>query len=313
VTTAKSSQKVQRRDLSLFCDFMIADRGLEDRQLWTPRMSKAFADHLKKRDPASARAGYSDRTVNRILAHLKTFSKWIHKLRPFALGDPMAKIKLLPIGSGLEIERAISAGERRRILDAADLLPIVGGRSKDRSRYRGQERPQRKGYRAWRNRAIVYCLIETGMRRAAVRNIDLNKVDFEKRLISVLEKGGRTHGYKISRQGIDAIEDYVVKERAADFKKWQSPALFLSPATNAHGNGRLRVSVINTVWGKVCRLAGIAGHSPHDARHAMGRHLIEKTGNIAAVQRQLGHTNAAYSIQYARITDAELAEALDDR
>ena len=36
-------------------------------------------------------------------------------------------------------------------------------------------------------------------------------------------------------------------------------------------------------------------------------HLIEKTGNIAAVQRQLGHTNAAYSIQYARVTDEELA------
>jgi site-specific recombinase XerC len=45
----------------------------------------------------------------------------------------------------------------------------------------------------------------------------------------------------------------------------------------------------------------------------MGRHLIEKTGNIAAVQRQLGHTNAAYSIQYARVTDQELADALDDR
>jgi site-specific recombinase XerC len=40
---------------------------------------------------------------------------------------------------------------------------------------------------------------------------------------------------------------------------------------------------------------------------------IEKTGNIAAVQRQLGHTNAAYSIQYARVTDQELADALDDR
>jgi len=45
----------------------------------------------------------------------------------------------------------------------------------------------------------------------------------------------------------------------------------------------------------------------------MGRSLIEKTGNIATAQRQLGHTNAAYSIQYARITDAELADALDDR
>jgi len=121
------------------------------------------------------------------------------------------------------------------------------------------------------------------------------------------------NGYKISRDGISAIEDYVAKERAADFKKWKSPALFLSPATNAHGEGRLNPRVINTVFKEVCSLAGVEGHTPHDARHAMGRYLIKKTGNIAAVQRQLGHTNAAYSIQYARVTDQELAEALDDR
>ena len=297
VTTSKSSQKVQKRDLALFRDFMVDDGGREDRPLWTPRLSKAFADHLKKKDPAKGRAGYNDRTINRILAHLKTFARWIHKLKPFPLGNPMAKMKLMPIGNGLEIERAISPAERRRILDAADTLPIVGGRSKDRNRFRDQERPVRKGYRPLRNRAIVYTLIETGMRRAAVRNIDLADVNFERRLIHVEEKGGRTHGYKISREGISAIEDYVAKERAADFEKWQSPALFLSPASNAHGDGRLNPRVINTVWNEVCDLAGIGGHTPHDARHAMGRHLIEKTGNIAAVQRQLGHTNAAYSIQ----------------
>jgi site-specific recombinase XerC len=70
--------------------------------------------------------------------------------------------------------------------------------------------------------------------------------------------------------------------------------------------------VINTVFNEMCTLDGFEGHTPHDARHAMGRHLIEKTGNIAAVQRQLGHTNAAYFIQYARVTDQELADALDD-
>ena len=313
VTTSTSSQKVQQRDLTLFRDFMIDDDGREDRPLWTPRLSKAFADHLKKKDPARGRAGYSDRTVNRVLAHLKTLARWIHKLKPFPLGNPMTKIKLMPIGNGLEIERAISPAERRRILDAADTLPIIGGRSKDRHRFRDKERPVRKGYRPLRNRAIVYTLVETGMRRAAVRNIDFDNVNFEKRLIHVEEKGGRSHGYKISREGITAIEDYVTQERAADFKKWKSPALFHSPATNAHGDGRLNPRVINTVWNEVCNLAGVGGHTPHDARHAMGRHLIEKTGNIAAVQRQLGHTNAAYSIQYARITDQELAEALDDR
>ena len=48
------------------------------------------------------------------------------------------------------------------------------------------------------------------------------------------------------------------------------------------------------------------GHTPHEALHAMGKDIIEKTGNIAAVQRQLGYTNPAYSVQYARITDKEL-------
>ncbi len=138
-------------------------------------------------------------------------------------------------------------------------------------------------------------------------------MDFKRCLINVEEKGGRTYGYKISREGISAIEDYAAKERAADSKKWKSSALFLSAATNAQGDGRLNPRVINTVFNEVCSLPGVEGHTPHHARHAMGRHLIEKTGNIAAVQIQLGHTNAAYSIQYARVTDQELADALDDR
>ncbi len=83
----------------------------------------------------------------------------------------------------------------------------------------------------------------------------------------------------------DKITDLSVwKERGEDFKRWRSLAFLLSPA-----------------------------NTPHASRHAMGRHLIKKTGNIVAVQRQLGQTNAAYSIQYARVTDQELADALDDR
>jgi integrase len=247
------------------------------------------------------------------MAHLKTFAKWIHKISPFPLGNPMAKLKLMPVGTGLEVERAITTAERRQILDAADNLPSVCGRSRDRHRYRGQERPQRKGYRPFRNRAIVYTLIETGMRRAAVRNLNIKDVNFKKRSVSAEEKGGRKHTYKITSEGLAAIKDYIEKERKQDLKRWKSPALFLSPATTAHGNGRLSPKVINTVWNEACHLAGVEGHTPHAARHAMGKHLIEKTGNLAAVQRQLGHTNATYSMQYTRITDEELGNALEDR
>ena len=60
-------------------------------------------------------------------------------------------------------------------------------------------------------------------------------------------------------------------------------------------------------------MAKIKGKTPHSARHAMGKDIIDKTGNVAAVQRQLGHKNAVYSMQYARISDKELEDVLDER
>ena len=65
---------------------------------------------------------------------------------------------------------------------------------------------------------MVYTLIETGMRRAAVRNLNLKDVNFKKQNVSVEEKGGHTHTYKISREGLAAIKNYIEKERAQDFK-----------------------------------------------------------------------------------------------
>jgi hypothetical protein len=45
----------------------------------------------------------------------------------------------------------------------------------------------------------------------------------------------------------------------------------------------------------------------------MGKHIMAKTGNTAAVQRQLGHRQAAYAMQYTRVTAAELGQVLQER
>ena len=318
VTTAASSRAVQRRDLTRFLAFMQAEEGIDQRSLWTSRLSRAFLDALRNEIDEQGNRRFSDRTLARIAAHLKTFAKWIHSLRPFRLGNPTEKLKTVLTGPGLEIERALTERERRKLLDAADHLPILGGRSRDRRRTKdiefADERPRRKGYRPYRNRAIVYCLIETGMRRAAVCNLDLSEIDFDGRNVTVREKGGQSHRYKISKEGAKAIRDYLNEERGNDAEMFpQSPALFLPAETVVNSSGRLTPKVINTVWNEVCRWAQVKGKTPHAARHAMGRHIMAKTGNVAAVQRQLGHKNAAYSLQYARITDAELQEVVDER
>jgi site-specific recombinase XerD len=223
VSTAESSQAVQRRDIGLFVGYVTDETGSDEVKAWTPRLSRSFQESLKKELEAKkgsvARRRFSDRTINRVMAHLKTFSKWIHKLKPFALGDPMTKISLLKVGTGLEIERALSQSERRKMLDVADLLLVAGGISKDRNRHKSGEKPRRKGYRPYRNRAIVYVLIETGMRRAAVSNIELKNVDFRKKSITTLEKGGHSHTYQVSAEGLQAVRDYLELERNDDSEK----------------------------------------------------------------------------------------------
>ncbi|KJS01880.1 MAG: hypothetical protein VR65_07265 [Desulfobulbaceae bacterium BRH_c16a] len=77
--------------------------------------------------------------------------------------------------------------ERKQILDAADRLLLVG-RSRDRHRHGGVKPLQRKSFRPYRNRAIVYTVIETGMRRAAITNLNLMDIDFDRRILAVMER-----------------------------------------------------------------------------------------------------------------------------
>src|SRR5215213_9967729 len=47
-TTGESSRKVQGRDLGLFVSFMMEEEGRADRIAWSPRLSKAFQEHLRR-------------------------------------------------------------------------------------------------------------------------------------------------------------------------------------------------------------------------------------------------------------------------
>jgi integrase len=73
------------------------------------------------------------------------------------------------------------------------LFPVIGGRSRDQRRCKNitlpNERPCRNGYRPYRNRAIVYTPIETGMRRAAVTQLNVDDVDATRQTVVTTERG----------------------------------------------------------------------------------------------------------------------------
>src|SRR5512147_3163210 len=73
VTTSVRSQKEQRRDMTLFLSFMERAAGSLQRTAWTPRLSRALLEALRSELHPDGRRHYSDRTINRVMAHLKTF------------------------------------------------------------------------------------------------------------------------------------------------------------------------------------------------------------------------------------------------
>jgi integrase len=128
------------------------------------------------------------------------------------------------------------------------------------------------------------------------------------------EKGGRQRKCQISKEGLKAIKDYIREERGNDAEMFpHSPALFLPADTVVRSSGRLTPAIVNRLWNDVCLSARVKGRTPHSARHAMGVHLVKKTGNPRTAQRQLGHKNPSTTMQYLQFTRKEMQEALDDR
>jgi len=288
---------------------------------WTFRFSHQYKSYLvkhkvwatQKKLKKKLRTG-STRTT--ILTYLKAFANYIHSNRPFPPGNPMKRIQLGSSGQKLDTGRAISESDRTTILNAADAYLTLGGKSKDRRRYghlKIEDKPKVPGARVYRDRAIIYTLVETGMRRMEVTEIRINKVKFKVREITVLTKGSSEKTKVISKAGIQAIKDYVDNERDLDNEHFDSDYLFLNYWKNNSAKEKLSPTAINIIWNRVLASTTIEGKTPHSARHGMAfRILNSKKGNVSAVKDMLDHQNEIYALTYLKVTKNEMKNILDE-
>jgi hypothetical protein len=120
-----AAQQVQHRDLGLFLCSLQSEEGTDQRLAWTPRLARTFQQPLRQTWTPEGHRAWSDKTLQRLLAPLKTFATWGHTHSPCPLGPPMAAITLSALGTGREVDRARTAAERRRLLAAAALLLVL--------------------------------------------------------------------------------------------------------------------------------------------------------------------------------------------
>jgi integrase len=277
--------------------------------------------------------GLAPATVNNHLASLSGFTTWVaaHAPQVFPLGDPAKGIGELGLPA-LE-PRALTPSQVRSLKNLCDRLERFH-QKKGQRWVRGVEpAPVRAQGRPWRDRAIVYVLLSTGLRREELVELDLGQVHpstveglrqaRQGRISRVRGKGRTERTVFVSADARQALADYLERERPRDAGP-DATALFLSavgiPARST--DGRLSPRAINLILDQIGRwhdakLSDVTRHlsplRPHDLRHTFAFHLAKVTGADAyELERRLGHRSQRYIQRYTNPPEEVAAAYIEE-
>ncbi|MCU1500550.1 MAG: site-specific integrase [Acidimicrobiales bacterium] len=268
-------------------------------------------------NPDAAGLGLAPATVNAYLASLSGFMTWVVAHEPAVLphGNPCAKVADLPLPP-LE-PRALTDAQVWSLKNVLDRLERFH-QHKGRRRRGGGELHAHA--RPLRDRAIVYVLLATGLRREELVRLNLTQISpntsealraAKKAKISDVRGKGRTsrHLY-LSADARAALADYLQHERPRDTGDEQASALFLSAASigSRRADGRLSPRAVNLICEQIGRwhdaehpepTRHLSPLRPHDLRHSFAYRLSTQTNHDAyELQRRLGHQSQRYIQRY---------------
>lgn len=149
-----------------------------------------------------------------------------------------------------------------------------------------------------RDRAIILCLVELGLRASDVAGIDLNNFDFDNRVLWLKrQKQRESSGVPLSRKLATAIRAYVRRGRP----NCSTSSLFV-----LHRAPRGKGITPNTVRNVVRRVATKAGlgdrlRSPHLIRHSVASCWIQSGATLKQIADLLGHRSIDTTSIYAKV------------
>jgi len=240
-----------------FCDLRLADF---EPPLGTERLEE-FLDHQWG-------AG-APRTYNKNLSIIADFFK-ANILRGHLQGDPT-----------LAIERAKTRGVYRTTFNADQRRAIVAEQED------------------LRDRIALRLLLDYGLRKGALRAVQIKHFDHYRKRLTIFTKGEKVRELPIPHAAFwFDLERYIVEAEAkpGDYLMCRQKMIpraglrrFPDKPMGEHG--------MHDWWYACLTRAGIvaegttSGEHMHKARHTAGQRVLDRTGNLKAVQKLLGHSS----------------------
>ena len=236
----------------------------------------AFVDHLRSQRYLAASS------LNRAISALNAFSRLLMERR-WHRRDVARDLRTFYVALPTKPER-LSPTEVRRLISSVNLNAKNG----------------------YRDLAMVQLLVQCGLRVGEITRLVVDDVVIHQSTGQVRIRDQKTRSDRsvpLNASARDALRKYLYTcgERAGH------EPLFLSQQGK-----RLSIKSIQYHIKKYLCAAGRPDLSARDLRHHFALGVYERNGNLAVVQRLLGHRNMATTARYIQPTDKEIAGAVED-
>jgi len=212
----------------------------------------------------------SEKTINRKIASLKSFYKFLLKTQSIDKNPTEAV-------TGLKVRRKVpvpfSQDEIQNLFDS-DLFD--------------------DDYEGIRDKCIIHLFYTTGIRRAELINIKPGDFDFLKKELKVTGKRNKQRIIPLLDSSIEIIREYIqVKEKEFSGKEIQD-YFFLT----RKGKKMYEMLVYRVINSYLSRVSVKHKKSPHVLRHSFATHLLNNGADLNSIKELLGHSSLAATQVY---------------
>jgi len=287
----KRTEEAKKRDLSLFLSFFADQIGHDQVDAWTPAVSRAFLASLRARISESTGRPLSPTTINRVMASLRHFGRWLHTKRPLLAGDPLEAVRDLKIDhpdwNGLtprQILRLKTACEQRiAACSRADQNPLLEA-------------------------AVFHVLLHTGLREFELSSLD-RKQYHNRGFFDVGRKGHRVTRKVPLPSEARAWLDRYLKESRGD-----GPG----PLFRARTGQRLTPQDVRRLCHRISDQASTHLSerdrfrlNPHQLRHTFLKRVADKHG-VHVAQKMSGNISIREIFRYTQPNQDEIDQVVED-
>lgn len=147
--------------------------------------------------------------------------------------------------------------------------------------------------------------LQTGIRLSELASLTIDDVDFENKLLRVLQgKGKKDRHIPLVDEEVKALCNYI---------RYRSTQLVLDDEvfSLAKNGTSLNVSSIKYIVAKYVKKAGIRKKvSVHTLRHTFGAHKADKNMGIATLQELMGHKKKETTLKYIHLAKTNLRQEM---